>query len=128
MQSATGLYNLVRQLGGSFGTAIVITLVDHKTTTASANLMRYASVSNPTFMRWWQTYQAAFVARGSDPTTAHWQALAALQGLINQQASVIAFDYTFGVVGLTLLACLPLVLFIRRRQAGSAGRGAMVDG
>jgi len=125
MQSAAGLYNLIRQLGGSLGTAIVITLVDHKTTTASANLIRYASVYNPTFMRWWQTYQVGFVARGSDPTTAHRQALAALQGLIAQQASVVAFDYAFGVVGVTLLVCLPLVLFMRRGQVTPMDRGAV---
>jgi len=125
MQSATGLYNLVQQLGGSLGTAVVITLVDHKTTTASANLMRYVSVYNPTFMRWWQTYQAGFVARGSDPTTAHRQALAALQGLVNQQAAVVAFDYAFGVVGLLLLVCLPLVLFMRRGQVPPMERRAV---
>jgi len=128
MQSATGLYNLVRQMGGSFGTAIVVTLVDHKTTMASANLMRYASVYNPTFMRWWETYRAAFVARGSDPATAHLRALAALHSLISQQATVVAFDYTFGVIGLLLLACLPLVLFIRRGQVGSADPGAVTGG
>jgi MFS transporter, DHA2 family, multidrug resistance protein len=128
MQSATGLYNLIRQLGGSFGTAIVITLVDHKTTTASANLMRYGSIYNPTFMRWWETYQAALVARGSAPAIAHSQALAVLQGLINQQASVVAFDYAFAVMGVLLLACLPLVLVMRLGHAGSSTRGAIASG
>jgi DHA2 family multidrug resistance protein len=116
MQSATGMYNLVRQLGGSLGTAIVITLVDHKVVTASANLMKYASIYNPQFMQWWQTYQTAFVARGSDPTTAHMQALAALQALINQQAYVVAYDYAFGLLAIVFFACLPLVLFMRRGQ------------
>lgn len=119
MQSATGLYNLIRQLGGSVGTAIVITLVDHKTTTASANLVKYASMSNPIFMQWWTTYQQALVARGSNPTTAHWQALAVLSGLINQQASVVAFNYAFAVIGAVFLACLPLVLLIRRGRVGT---------
>ena len=117
MQGATGLFNLTFQLGGSLGTAIVITLVDHKTTTASANLMRYATIYNPTFMSWWQTFQGAFMARGSDPTTAHRQALAALQGLINQQAAVVAFDYAFALIGIVFFACLPLVLLLRRRVA-----------
>ncbi len=114
MQSAAGLFNLIRQLGGSLGTAIVITLLDHKTTVASANLVRYASTYNATFMHWWQTIQAGFIARGSDPATARQQALAVLHGLISQQASVVAFDYVFAIVGLVFLACLPLVLLMRR--------------
>ena len=113
MQGASGLFNLSFQLGGSLGTAIVITLVDHRITTASYN---------PTFMSWWQHYQTAFAARGSDPTTAHRQALAALQALINHQAAVVAFDYAFAVIGIVFFACLPLVLLLRRGQ----GRGRNV--
>ncbi len=122
MQNAAGLFNLVRQLGGSLGTAIVITLLDHKTTTASANLMQYASPYNPTFVQWWQRIQAGLVAHGSDLTTAHRQALALLHGLIRQQAAVVAFDYVFAIVGLVLFACLPLVLLMRqgRTQGGEA--------
>jgi DHA2 family multidrug resistance protein len=119
MQGATGLFNLAFQLGGSLGTAIVITLVDHKTTMVSASLMRYATIYNPMFMRWWNQFQAGFMARGSDPTTAHLRALAALQGLFNRQASVVAFDYAFAVIGIVFLACLPLVLLLRRGQGGN---------
>ncbi|HKV43183.1 MAG TPA: DHA2 family efflux MFS transporter permease subunit [bacterium] len=114
MQAATGLYNLVRQLGGSLGTAVVVTLVDHKTTTASANLVRYASRSNPTFMRWWQTVQAGFAARGIDQGRAHLQALAVLAQTIAQQAAVVAFNYAFAVIAILFLFCLPLVLLLRR--------------
>jgi len=116
MQSATGLFNLVRQLGGSLGTAIVITLLDHKVTTASANLVRYASPSNPTFMAWWSTIQAGLQARGSDAATAHRQALAVLHQFISQQASVVAFDYVFALVGIVFIVSLPVVLLIRDRD------------
>src|SRR5579883_973366 len=61
MQSASSMFTLMFQLGGSLGTAIVITLLDHKIATASANLVRYASLYNPSFRQWWQTYEAAFV-------------------------------------------------------------------
>jgi len=127
MQSATGLYNLVRQLGGSLGTAIVITLVDHKMVTASANLVKYASVYNPSFMQWWKLLQAGFVARGSDPTTAHLQALAILQAWIGQQAAVVAYDYAFAMIGIVFFACLPLVLFMRRGQQQPAAEVAVAD-
>ena len=116
MQSAAGLYNLVRQLGGSLGTAIVITLLDHKVTTASANLVRYASPSNPTFVAWWTAIQRGLEARGSDAATAHRQALAVLHSWISQQAAVVAFDYVFALVGVVFIACLPIVLLIRDRE------------
>ncbi len=116
MQSATGLYNLVRQLGGSLGTAIVIAVMDHRLTTASANLVRYASPYNPDFMRWWRAFQAGFMTKGSDLTIAQKQALSSLAGLIHQQAAVVAFNYAFAVIGVTFLACLPLVFLLRRGQ------------
>lgn len=125
MQSATGLYNLVRQLGGSLGTAIVITLLDHKMTATSARLVTYASPYNPTFMQWWQTIQAGLVARGSDPATAHRQALGVLHFLISQQAAVIAFDYVFAIVGIVFLTCLPLVLLMRRGQLPGPADGGI---
>ncbi len=129
MQSAAGLYNLIRQLGGSFGTAIVVTLLDHKIQTASAHLNRYASPYNPTFVQWWQAFQQGFLARGSNPTTAHWQALAMLQSLINQQSAVVAFDYVFAVIGLVLVACLPISLLLRgaRRRQGGGEAAAAAD-
>ena len=114
MQGATGLYNLVRQLGGSLGTAIIVTLVDHKTTTASANLVRYATPYNPTFMAWWQRFQAGFAARGIDEGKARLQALSVLGREISRQASVVAFDYAFAWMGVLFLCCLPLVLLLRR--------------
>jgi len=117
MQSATGLLNLVRMLGGSIGTAAVITILDHRTTSASTRLMQYASTCNPTFLHWWGAYEAALVARGSDPWSAHRRALATLQTLINQQASVVAYDTVFTVVGALFLACIPLVALMRSRSS-----------
>jgi DHA2 family multidrug resistance protein len=125
IQNATGLSNLIRQLGGSLGTAIIITLVDHKTTTASAALVRYASPYNPTFAQWWNTFQAGFISRGSDPTTARMQALAALHHLISQQAAVIAFEYAFAVLGALFVICLPLVLLMRGGRGGAAAPAAL---
>ena len=117
MQSATGMNSLLRQLGSSLGTAVVITVADHKTTTSSANLVRYASPSNPTFVHWWAAYQNMFMAHGSDPSTAHRQALSMLQGLIQQQSTIVGYDYAFAVMGWISLLCLPLVLLMRRGAA-----------
>jgi len=125
MQNAAGLFNLTRQLGGSLGTAIVITLLDQRTTQASASLVRHASPYNPMFMQWWQNIQAGFVARGSDPATARLQALEALRHIFSTQAAVVAFDYVFALVAIVLLVCLPLVLLMR--GGGSSGAAVQSD-
>lgn len=114
MQYATGLYNLIRQLGGSLGTAIVIALMDHRLTEVSARFAGYASAYNPTFMRRWEGLRAALMARGVDASTAGQQALALLNNVMHRQASVIAFNYVFALIGILSLACLPLVLLLRR--------------
>jgi DHA2 family multidrug resistance protein len=113
MQNATGVYNLIRQLGGSLGTAIVVAVWNHRLAVASANLVGYASPYNPAFAERWRALQAGFVARGSDAATAAQQALAALETIIHRQAATIAFNYAFAVIAVLFVACLPLVLLLR---------------
>jgi len=117
VQSAAGLNSLIRQLGASIGTAVVITVLDYKTTTASAELVRYANIYNPIFRQWWQTYQNGFLAHGNDSFTAHQRAVAVLQGLIYQQATMVAYAYDFALLGLLFALCLPLVALVRRGGA-----------
>jgi DHA2 family multidrug resistance protein len=113
MQNATGVYNLVRQLGGSLGTAIVVSIWNHRLVVASANLVGYASPYNPAFAERWRALQAGFVARGSDAETAARQALAALEAVIHRQSAAVAFNYTFAVIAFLFVACLPLVVLLR---------------
>ena len=79
--------------------------------------MHYANTYNPIFQHWVQTYQNAFLVHGNDPFTAHQRALGVLQGLIYQQAAVVAYDYDFALLALLFAACLPLVALIRRGRS-----------
>ena len=49
MTSAAGLNNLIRQLGGSFGTSIVVTILTRQTDIARANLVPNLQGTNPAF-------------------------------------------------------------------------------
>jgi len=66
---------------------------------------------------WWNSFTAAFTAIGSVPAVAHQQALAMLYRLIEQQATVVAFDYTFAVLGTAFLVCLPLIALLRQHRS-----------
>lgn len=66
---------------------------------------------------------AAFVAAGSDVTTATARAQAALFGMVQRQASMVSFVGLFQALGLLFLAMLPLVLLMKRPRRGGGPMG-----
>jgi DHA2 family multidrug resistance protein len=97
----------------------MVTLVDHKTTTASARLTRFASPYNPIFLHRWEMIQTRIAAYGRPAAVAHVQALMVLSREISQQAAVVAFNSAFAVIALLFLVCLPLVWLLRRGRPPS---------
>jgi len=92
LAGATGLSQLVRQLGGSLGVAIIMTLLARHTT-------------------------IAWLGLASGITHSHGVSVATLMSLLSQGASVIAFDYVFRVCALLFLGAIPLLLLMRRGEA-----------
>jgi DHA2 family multidrug resistance protein len=111
--SGTGLYNLMLNLGGSVGIALVTTLVARGAQAHQALMVGDLTPSNPVFVHRLHASQA-FLARHSDPVTATGQAYGLLYDLLNQQAHLWAFVDTFRVFGLLVLCCLPLILLFKR--------------
>jgi DHA2 family multidrug resistance protein len=114
LTAATGLYNLVRQLGGSFGTAIFASMLTNQQQVARAQLVKFISPYRPAYALQSQTlYQLGLVGRGINPYDAQVKTLKFFEGIVNQQAAVLAFDHTFFVIGMLFLICLPLVLLLK---------------
>jgi DHA2 family multidrug resistance protein len=126
MTSATGLNNLVRQLGGSFGITIIVTILSRHVTAARANLAANANVGNPAFMDRLQGFTGAFIQRGYDATTARTMALRVIDGIVSRQAAMIAYEYIFFLIGALFLVCLPLVYFLRTKRGDASTSEHMV--
>jgi DHA2 family multidrug resistance protein len=118
LTSAAGLYNLVRQLGGSFGTAIFATMLERLQQANHAVLVRHLDPYNPAFVERLQSTLQGFVAGGIDPGQARTMALRLLEGVVEQQALVLAFERVFFLIGLLFFACLPLVLLLKAAPRG----------
>jgi DHA2 family multidrug resistance protein len=110
MGNATGLYTLVRQLGGSIGIAILELIETRREDVA-------------------QQVLAANVTLGSGPVSNmlagaqnHAQALAALAGMVDQNATVVAYDYVFRFCAIVFALSVPTVLLLNkaRPRAGAA--------
>lgn len=119
MTSATGLYNLIRQLGGSFGTAIVVTMLTRHIDQARTALVGNISQSNPIFEQQLQGMAAGFAHQGFSLATAQQMALQAINGIVSAQSAMLAYDHAFFWIAILFVVCLPLALFLgggRRTQ------------
>jgi DHA2 family multidrug resistance protein len=111
--SATGLYNLMLNLGGSIGIAFVTTLVARGAQAHQALMVGHLAPANPAFMRQLHAAQS-MLARHGDPVTATDQAYALFYYGLNQQAHLWAFVDVFRVFGLMVLCCIPLIFLFKR--------------
>ncbi|MGB8797950.1 MAG: DHA2 family efflux MFS transporter permease subunit [Candidatus Aquilonibacter sp.] len=107
MAGATGVYTLVRQLGGSLGIAILTTLLVHQTAVA------------------WNV-------RASGVTQTHGYSVGALTAMVAQQSSMIAYNYLFRVTAIVFALAAPLAFLmkVKPRTASapaSAALAAAVD-
>lgn len=116
MTNATALYNLVRQMGGSFGIAILATILEKHQDVAGAQLSSHVNTYNPAFLLRYDAMAQALASRGVVRDEAGRKTLALINGLVNQQAAVLSFEYAFAIVGILFVCTLPLVLLLRSRK------------
>jgi MFS transporter, DHA2 family, multidrug resistance protein len=121
MGNATSLFNLMRNIGGSIGIAITGTMVGRSTQANTAVLGTNITAYDPASQAMLQQLKAGFMAAGTDAVTATERAYAAMFGLLQRQASMVAFVNLFQLLGIMFLALLPLVLIMKRPR----GRGPM---
>jgi len=125
------LYNLFRQTGGSLGIAVLATLLDHRADVHGAALAEHVTSLTPATWERLQVLQAGLAARGLDPAQALAGAQQLIGGVIEREASVLAFRDSYYFVILAIGALLPFVWMFRGRVfdlsnlgGGAAARGA----
>jgi DHA2 family multidrug resistance protein len=112
--NASGVYNLMRNIGGSIGIACVTTMLVRGSQTHQNYLGANLTSGNPAAMGILEGLQAKFSMAGADAGAAHQEALGALYRSVQQQAAVLAYADIFRLLGYLSLVCIPLVLFFHR--------------
>ena len=118
MGNASGIYNLMRNLGGSFGIAMVGTFLDRRAQVHQALMVGHMTPYDPAYVQRLNAAQAMF-SRHADPVTAHGQALHMLYAELQRQAGLWSFVEDFRLFGVLCLVCLPLVLLFKRVRRGT---------
>jgi len=120
-----GLTNMMRQLGGSFGVALVATYIQRRSWTHRVNLLSHVSVYDTAVRERLAALTQGLVAKGSDLFGAQRQAYAALEGAVLRQTFLLSYMDAFRIVGIFFLCCIPLLLVFKRGRGGAAGPVSM---
>jgi len=116
-QQASGLINLARQLGGSFGIAILGTYLTHRTDVHRANLVTYLYRGNPQLESRLQMLVASFQHSGFSASDANRAALAALDRTVTVQAQVSSYNDSFLMILVFFIITAPAIFLLKRAKA-----------
>ena len=120
MKSASGLYNLMRNLGGAVGLALINTLLTDRGALHAARLKEALSWSNPEALRQLNMMAANLTAQGVDGERG---ALSQMAGRVTQQATVMSFIDVFTLLTLLFAGLAVLALAMKPPRAAGAGGG-----
>ncbi|GAB3574409.1 efflux MFS transporter permease [Hymenobacter daeguensis] len=116
---AAGLTGMIRQLGGSFGVAIVGTYLERTIQANRVALLPNISLYNSATVQRIQAFTQNFLSHGYSLDQARQQAYAVMEGILMKQVSIITYAQIFTSLGIFFLLCLPLVFLIKRPKPGS---------
>ena len=114
--SASSLFNILRNLGGAIGIALLATLLDARTKVYFDYLREAIVPSNPQVN---ERLASLTQTLGNDTA-----ALAKLSEITHQQAMIMAYNDAFHFVGLALAISMIAVLLTRKLPAGATGGAA----
>jgi MFS transporter, DHA2 family, multidrug resistance protein len=113
MNSATGLINLARNIGGSVGISLVTTIQVRLTQKHQNDLVSHMTPLNPRYLAALHGLTAELQQKGSDAVSAAHQATTILYGELQRQASMLAFIDVFWLLGVVCLAMIPFMFLIK---------------
>jgi DHA2 family multidrug resistance protein len=121
--NGTGLFNLMRQLGGSVGIALSATLVQRFTAIHRADLMASVTPFNEAARERLTQISNFLMSRGDIPAVAQTKAVAVVNGIVTKQAMMLSFEQLFLLFGTIFVLSLALLPLLHRPRSAPAGAG-----
>lgn len=120
----TGLNNMARQLGGSFGIALITTFLDRRMFFHRSRLVEHMNNYNPAYTNKFNGIFQGFVANGYDHNQATQMAQKALDGSLMKQTALLSYADVFWIVGIFFLFVIPLLYLKKITKPGNLPVGA----
>jgi len=120
LKNASGLYNLMRNLGGAVGLALLTTILNDRTDLHLARLHESITWSRQPALETLNSLTQRFSSYGSD---AQAMALKQLNQIVHQQGVVMAFADVFLVLTFLFVGLAALSVVMKRPPAAAAAAG-----
>ncbi len=104
---------MMRQLGGSFGIAIITTFISTQNMVHRVDLVSKLDAGDPAVQQRISGMQKSFISSGMTPDVALKSAYKALDYSVFKQASVLSYMDVFLYLGVLFLICVPFVLLVK---------------
>jgi DHA2 family multidrug resistance protein len=104
---------MTRQLGGSFGIALITTFMSRQTATHRSDLLSNLSIDNNLFQTKLQGIQAQLMSKGMAPNEALAAAYKVMDLSVTGQSAVLTYMDVFLYIGIMFLICVPFLLMIK---------------
>ena len=117
--NASGLYNLLRNIGGSIGISVVNTIVARHEQVHRNQLAASLTPGRIEVREAVSGIQQFLGAQGASPTTAVDQAYGLVNQMLNAQSRLWSYVDNFRYMALVCFACVPIVFLLKK----SVGRG-----
>ena len=125
MGNATSIFNLMRNIGGSFGIALMTTFLARRGQFHQSNLVAHITAGSLPTQRMTGAAQAWFYSHGASAYDAHRKALGALYGMVQQHAAMLAFVEAFWIMAVMFFSLLPLAFLLRYSKARAQGEAGI---
>ena len=107
---------MMRQLGGSFGVAIITTFLSTQNMFHRTNIVSHLDRNNPMVQQRISAMQHGFISKGMTPDIALQSAYKALDYSVSKQAAVLSYMDVFLYLGVLFLICVPFVLLVKSNR------------
>ena len=115
------LNNMMRQMGGSFGIALINTYIANRAAANRTSLISHVTASDSETHQRMQSFIGNFMAHGATYLRAAQQAIGAMENTVVRQTFLLSYMDAFLLLAIMNAACIPLVLMtIKKRVAAKS--------